>query len=135
MTPDEVFEAASEAVTRMARESGPDFRFTYDQIWNFLPTRRDVPSAQRPGPQRRLIREGFIRKTGLMRNAASAARAGSLTPEYRFGTAIVGEMPQIETGLINVLKDDRTGCFSLLATMSVEQYLNFIGDAYSQREG
>jgi hypothetical protein len=122
-------------VGRMARENDPDFRFTYDQIWNFLPPQRDVPSAQRPGPQRRLIREGFIRKTGQMRNASSAARAGSLTPEYGFGTAIVGEMPQIETGLINILKDDRTGCFSLLATMSVEEYLNFISDAYGQREG
>lgn len=135
MTPDQVFAAASEAVNRMAEENGPDFRFTYDQIWNFLLPQTDVPSAQRPGPQRRLIREGYIRKTGQMRNATSVARAGSLTPEYQFGMAVVGERSQIQTGLINVLKDDRTGCYSLLATMSVEEYLNFIGDAYSQREG
>lgn len=135
MTADQVFAAACEAVNRMAGEKGPDYRFTYDQIWEFLPAGTEVPSGQRPGPQRRLTRAGFIRKTGQMRNAASATRAGSLTPVYCFGTAIVGEMPQIETGLLNILKDDRTGCFSLLATMSVEEYLNFIEDAYSEREG
>ena len=135
MTADEVFAAASSAVNTMAHEKGPDYRFTYDQIWDYVQAGIEVPSGQRPGPQRRLTRAGFIRKTGQMRNATSAARAGSLTPVYRFGTAIVGEMPQIQTELIDTLKDDRTGCFSLLAKMSIEEYLNFIEDAYSEREG
>src|ERR1700722_11080114 len=133
MTADEVFAIAAEAVKRMADEQNSDFRFTYDQIWSFLPNGIDVPSVQRPGPQRRLIREGYIRKTGKVRNAASVARAGSPSSEYRFGTAIVGERPEaLETGLINTLNDERTGCLSLLATMPVEEYLNFIENAYNE---
>jgi hypothetical protein len=136
MTPNEVFEAAAQAVKRMASEESSDFRFTYDQIWSFLPAGTDVPSAQRPGPQRRLIREGYIRKTGKMRNAASVARAGSPTTEYKFGTAIVDDRPESwETGLIDTLPDDRTGCLSLLAIMPVEEYLNFIENAYNERGG
>ncbi len=68
---------------------------------------------------------GFIRKTGSMKNAASVARAGSLTPEYRFGTAVIGERPDIETRLVDTLKDDRTDCYSLLAIMPGEEYLEF----------
>ena len=136
MTPDQVFGFAREAVKRMAAENGPQFRFSYDQIWTFVPAGIDVPSAQRPGPQRRLIREGFIKKTGALRNAASGPRAGSLGPEYRFGTALIGEAEsESQTKLIDILKDDRVGCFSLLATMTVEEYLNFIENAYYERDG
>ncbi|HEX3719837.1 MAG TPA: hypothetical protein VH595_17945 [Verrucomicrobiae bacterium] len=135
MTADEVFAIAAEAVLLMESQVGPDFRFTYDQIWTYLPVGTDVQSTQRSGATRRLIREGFIRRTGGMRNATSAARAGSLTPEYRFGMSVVGERPDVKTHLYDILKDDRTGCYSLLATMPVEEYLNFIEIAYSQREG
>src|SRR4051812_45101152 len=128
MNANDVFIAAREAVRGMFHSEGRDFRFSYDQIWGFLPAGTNVPSGQRPGPQRRLIREGYIKKTGGMRNAASQARAGSLTPEYQFGSALVGDeaIGGDETQLINSLKDERTGCFSLLATMSVKEYLNFV---------
>lgn len=136
MTSQEAFELARAAVKRMAQEQGSPFRFTYDVIWTFLPSDADVPSLQRPGPQRRLIREGYIRKTGAMRNAASGPRARSLTPEYTFGRAILGsDAASSETRLIDKLKDDRTECYSVLATMSVEQYLNFVENAYYDREG
>src|SRR5688500_3054023 len=127
MTPEEVFNIAREAVKALAHRNDKLFKFTYDQIWDNLPLGVNVPSPQRPGPQRRLIREGYIRKTGLMKNAATSARAGSLTPEYAFGAAILGEdQDRTETRLLNVLKDARTGCFSLMCIMSVEEYLNFV---------
>jgi len=136
MEPQEVFNIARDSVRRMAAEKGLDFRFSYDQIWDYIPEGANVQSGQRPGPQRRLIREGYIKKTGGMRNAASAARAGSLTPEYRLGTAFgILETRVIQTKLLSVLKDDRTNCFSLLTTMSVEEYLNFVEIAYYEREG
>ncbi|MDR3549085.1 MAG: hypothetical protein P4M11_12640 [Candidatus Pacebacteria bacterium] len=136
MNADEVFNAARDAVKQMFAANGTDYRFSYDQIWKYVTPSLDVPSGQRPGPTRRLIREGYIRKNGSMRNAASSARAGSLTPEYQFGTALVGDQTaKCQTKLIDSLKDGRTGCISLLATMSVEEYLNFVENPYYEREG
>jgi hypothetical protein len=136
MTPDEVFDIARDAVKRMASEKGDTFLFSYDQIWEFASNGANVSSAQRPGPARRLIREGYIKKTDRMRNAASQARAGSPTTEYAFGRTLIGDRSgPSQTKLLNVLQDGRTGCFSLLATMSVEEYLNFVENAYYEREG
>lgn len=136
MTSDEIFGLARDAIKRMALEKGPTFRFSYDQIWDFLPVGADVPSGRRPGPQRRLLREGLLRRTGSLRNAASGSRAGSLGPEYTFGFAIVGARhAESQTKVIDILKDDRTNCFSVLAVTSVEEYLNFVEIPYYDRAG
>jgi len=105
MTADEVFILAREAFRKMAAQKGTSFRFTYDQIWDFLPPGTDVLSSQRPGAQRRLLRDGFLRKTGSMRNAATQARAGNLAPEYTFGTAIADtELPDLDSTEVQSIK-------------------------------
>jgi hypothetical protein len=133
MTPDEVFTRARDAVKQLALHQGNGYLFTYDQIWAYA---ADVPSAQRPGPQRRLIREGFLRKTGSLRNAQSEARAGSPTNEYAFGVAITGNASStVKTKLLDCVKDGRTSSLSVLTSMSIGEYLRLVDIAYYERRG
>jgi len=78
-------EIALEAIEKMRAERGDEALFSSDEIWNYATT--DVPSTRRPGAIGWLFRNGYIARTGKMRHAASEARAGSMTPEYRFQVA------------------------------------------------
>lgn len=127
MTPDEVFSLAREAIKAMAAQHGKGHRFTYDQIWSYLPSGIDVLSSQRPGPQRRLLNDGIIRKTGKMRNAASQARAGNLAPEYCFGPATLGfDQEESQATVIDVLRDGPRNCLSILLSLPASKYLSVI---------
>lgn len=86
---DEVFELARDAVIKMFEEHGSDYKFPFDAIWQNTPPEIDIPSVIRPHQSGRLIAKGFIEKTGALTRAISEKRAGSATPEYRFGTALV----------------------------------------------
>ena len=66
----------------MKAEIGEDSPFSADQIWPYAS--EVVPSANRPGAITQLRRRGHIVPTGNIRNAASAQRAGSKVPEYKF---------------------------------------------------
>jgi len=72
---------ALEALEKMRAERGNDALFPSDEIWNYATS--EVPSTRRPGAIGWLHRNGYIARTGKMRHAASQARAGSMTPEYR----------------------------------------------------
>lgn len=89
LTNDEVFELAREAIQRMFDENGPNYTFPFDVIWQNTPPHIDIPSRSRPHQSARLISKGWLEKTGGMTRAASELRAGSATPEYRFGPALV----------------------------------------------
>ena len=78
-------EIALEALEKMRAERGDDALFPSDEIWTYATS--DVPSTRRPGAIGWLHRNGYIARTGKMRHAASEARAGSMTPEYRFQIA------------------------------------------------
>lgn len=93
LTANDVYEIALEAVKKMHEEQGDDLLFPYDRIWLFSSQADRVPSAQRPGPQRRLIKNGFIEPTGEVMRAESAARAGSPTRQYRFGSSLASSRP------------------------------------------
>jgi hypothetical protein len=84
-------EVALEALERMRAERGDDARFSSDEIWSYATSK--VPSTRRPGAINWLHRNGHIVRTGVMRHAASEARAGSMTPEYRFQMAGVATSP------------------------------------------
>lgn len=88
---DEVFDLACEAVQKMFAERKPDYTFTFDEIWQNVPDHIEILSTSKPHQSKRLINSGWVEKTGEMRRAASKLRAGSSTPEYRFGSRLVPE--------------------------------------------
>lgn len=85
----EVAELAKAAVVDMFQAYGPDHTFPFDAIWQHVPEDVDIPSSSRPHQSRTLINQRYLEKTGGMTKAASDKRAGSATPEYRFGEALV----------------------------------------------
>jgi predicted ATPase len=90
LTNDEVYKLACNAVRKMFKEKGGNFLFPFDLIWQFTESESNIPSTSRPHQGRRLLINGLIEKTGALTRAASVKRAGSATPEYRFGPAILG---------------------------------------------
>lgn len=91
LTNDEVFELAVQAVERMHSDNGDNYTFTFDEIWQNVPEHVEITSTAKPHQSKRLIASGWVEKTGEMRRAASKQRAGSSTPEYRFGPQLVPE--------------------------------------------
>jgi 5-methylcytosine-specific restriction endonuclease McrBC GTP-binding regulatory subunit McrB len=89
ITNDEITLLAQEALKKILAEHGPDFTFPADVIWQYTKPGVHVPSTARPHQPKRLMKEGFLEKTGGMVKAQSEARAGSSTAEYRFGRALV----------------------------------------------
>ncbi len=75
-------EIALEALRKMRSERGDDTLFASDEIWTYATS--NVPSTRRPAAITWLKRNGHIERTGKMKHAATEARAGSMTPEYRF---------------------------------------------------
>lgn len=88
---EEVAEQAREAVIRMAevRNADPDYAFPFDAIWQYVPPEIEIPSLSRPHQWRALVNQGYLEKTGAITKAVSEKRAGSATPEYRFGPKLV----------------------------------------------
>lgn len=80
---------AQDALKKMFLVHGANFTFPFDLIWQNLPSGTNVPSVNRPSQMKPLIDEGWIEQTGAMTRAVSEARAGSATPEYRFGPKLV----------------------------------------------
>jgi hypothetical protein len=90
---DQIFKHAISALKAMLQAKGSDYKFPSDVIWQYIPASVnvdvDIPSTARPHQPGRLMREGFLEKTGGMTRAISAQRAGSSTAEYRFGPKLV----------------------------------------------
>ncbi|KAF0175452.1 MAG: AAA ATPase [Limisphaerales bacterium] len=74
---------ALEALKKLREKEGPTAMFPADKVWLFASEKPD--SAYRPGAINWLRTNGYIEQTGRMANAVTEARAGSKTPEYRFG--------------------------------------------------
>ena len=99
----EVAEIAKTAVVDMLQAYGPEHKFPFDAIWQHVPSHINIPSNSRPHQSRTLINQGYLEKTGGVTKAASDKRAGSATPEYRFGEALVkrekaATAPAVSTG-------------------------------------
>lgn len=90
---DEIYNHAITALKAMLAANGPDFKFPSDLIWQYMPESvdvdEDIPSTSRPHQPARLVRSGYLAKTGGMTRAQSTQRAGSSTAEYRFGPTLV----------------------------------------------
>lgn len=90
---DQIFAHAISALTAMLAAHGPDYTFPSDVIWQYMPESvnvdTDVPSTARPHQPARLMKAGYLEKTGGMTRAQSSQRAGSSTAEYRFGPKLV----------------------------------------------
>lgn len=92
MDNEEVFELAKQAIEKMLEDKGDGYTFPFDEIWKYVPNGIAIPSQSRPHQSRRLLASGYLEKTGGMTRAATPSRAGSATPEYRFGEALVGDV-------------------------------------------
>lgn len=89
LTNDEVTALAVEAVQRMHHNHGDDYTFPFDEIWQNTPNQHEILKGSKSHQARRLISTGWVERTGEMTRAASEKRAGSSTPEYRFGPMLV----------------------------------------------
>lgn len=76
------------ALKKLRQEEGPSAAFPSDKIWLYATEKPDSPF--RPGAINWLRTSGYIETTGRMTNAVTEARAGSKTPEYRFGPQFSG---------------------------------------------
>src|SRR5262245_52321162 len=85
-------ETALKALKKLREQEGPNATFPSDTIWLFADEKPE--SALRPGAINWLRTSGFIETTGRMTNAVTPARAGSKTPEYRFGPQLNGTARQ-----------------------------------------
>ena len=81
-------EIAFKALKTMREKEGIGAVFPSDKIWLFTDEKPD--SSLRPGAINWLRQNGYIETTGRMTNAVTEARAGSKTPEYRFGASFTG---------------------------------------------
>jgi len=90
---DQIFNHAISALWTMLGTHGPGYKFPSDVIWQYMPASInvdiDIPSTARPHQPGRLVRDGYLEKTGGMTRAQSSQRAGSSTAEYRFGPKLV----------------------------------------------
>ncbi|MFZ6708644.1 hypothetical protein [Undibacterium sp. TC9W] len=84
----DVLKLARNAVEKMFLEKGREFTFPFDLIWQYTEDESQIPSTARPHQVKRLLSEEYIEKTGGITRALSSKRAGSATPEYRFGRAL-----------------------------------------------
>jgi len=132
-------EIALEALEIMRAELGDDALFPSDKIWNYAADA--VPSGRRPGAIGWLHRNGFIERTGNMVHAATPARAGSMTPEYRFirpGAAAVAAIDSIEALCVafeddcaDILKVSPNGVLRLTSALLSKRFLILTGLAGS----
>ncbi len=99
---DQIFEHAISALKAMLATHGPDHKFPSDVIWQYMPPSVnvdvDVPSTSRPHQPARLMKAGYLEKTGGMTRAKSLQRAGSSTAEYRFGPKLVPSITATPVG-------------------------------------
>lgn len=121
---DQIFDYAIEALKAMLAEHGPDYRFPADVIWQHMPASLDVdvdiPSTARPHQPGRLMRAGYLEKTGGMTRAQSAQRAGSSTAEYRFGPNLV---PPASVPTIGAPTSSSERLKAIQAAMDAEGYM------------
>ncbi len=76
---------ARRAVEKLFEENGRLFKFPFDLIWEFLPDGEKVDSALRSPQAKKLINDGYIKKTGGLTKTVSASRRGNDGTEYTFG--------------------------------------------------
>ena len=92
-------DVALEALKKLRDKEGPSATFPSDKIWLFASEPPDSPN--RPSAINWLRNNGYIETTGRMANAVTEARAGSKTPEYRFG-------PRFNGGISKKLTNNET---------------------------
>ena len=80
---------AIQALQAMLKRFGPSHRFPPDAMWEFIPGDVEIKSTKKPHHPKRLVKEGYLQLTGAMTQAQTGPRAGSKTPEYRFGPLLV----------------------------------------------
>lgn len=76
-------EIALEALIKLREKEGAAATFPSDKIWLFATEKPE--SRFKPSAITWLSDNGYIEVTGRVANAVTEARAGSKTPEYRFG--------------------------------------------------
>lgn len=87
---DKITELACTALQQMLEKNGPHFTFPADVIWQYVTENIDIPSTAKPHQPKKLLKNGWLVKTGRMVRAQSEARAGSATTEYGFGPFLIG---------------------------------------------
>ena len=125
---------ALEALKKLREEEGPNATFPSDKIWLFASEKPE--SANRPGAINWLRNNGYIEQTGRMANAVTEARAGSKTPEYRFGPRFNGSSAKSGQGgdqsLAALVETLQLACDSHLKTSRI-QLLRFVAALLTKR--
>ena len=105
-------EIALAALRKMREKEGPKATFPSDKIWGYA----DAPPGSnfRPSAITWLSRKKYIEPTGRVTNAVTEARAGSKTPEYRFGNRLDNDEESIAgepaTDISSIVPDFQSSC-------------------------
>lgn len=120
----QIFDYAVAALRSMLAEHGPNYKFPSDVIWQYIPppvnVDVDIPSTSRPHQPGKLMRAGYLEKTGGMTRAQAAQRAGSSTAEYRFGPELV---PPAAAPIVGAATSSSEFLKGVQAAMDAEGYL------------
>ncbi|MGC0972224.1 hypothetical protein E1N66_13165 [Pantoea allii] len=120
---EQIFQHAITALETMVALYGPDYKFPADVIWQNMPRTVnvdiDIPSTSRPHQPGRLMRAGYLEKTGGMTRARSTQRAGSSTAEYRFGP----KLRPVSDVIINTSESSSERLKVIQTAMDAEGYL------------
>jgi len=135
----EPHEVALDALKQMRRKEGANAVFAPDKIWQY--SSNSPASTLRPGAINWLRHNGHIEQTGRMTNAVSEARAGSKTPEYRFGpafdgthatkpasAALIAELPaEFQSCCTGILRVSEKQCLRVSASLLAKRFLLLTG--------
>ena len=109
-------EIALAALRKMRETEGPKAIFPSDKIWSYAVA--PPGSNFRPSAITWLSREKYIEPTGRVTNAVTEARAGSKTPEYRFGNRFDNDEGSMDdnsaTDISTIVPDFQSSCDPVL---------------------
>lgn len=86
---EKIHDLAIEALRAMLDKFGPDYLFPPDAMWTLIPDGVEIKSTKKPHHAKQLVKEGYLQPTGAITQAQTGPRAGSKTPQYRFGHLLV----------------------------------------------
>ncbi|MDQ2810182.1 MAG: AAA family ATPase [Chloroflexota bacterium] len=116
MDSSQAYEIALQALGKLATQRAT---FPFDAIWKLAD--EDVPPLLRPTQANRLIRNGYIERTGRAIRAESGSRPGSRTAEYKLGIRFRQNLQASETPAFPKLEGLHITNYRVLRDVLIEQ--------------